>query len=338
MAERSPNESIAKMLQEISDYYSLELTVLKREKIEGKKLNDSRFSASDKALSDAKIKKGVYSSAAAKIRDYPKRLKRIAPGIIPGIGKSISTDINEFLEDGECKRLKDLQDQYGDIKDSIALFTKIDGIGPKRALDYTLKGYRTVEDIPEEETTKEIRLGIAHYEDSHISIPRAEIIEIEKKVGESFADLGCKFKIAGSYRRKEATSGDVDILVSKCDMEEVVEALDWLIGDIISQGEVTLRAYTKEKGYRVDIKIVPRKSFPFALMHYTGSFKFNQLMRQRAIEYGYRLNEYGLFPRDEKEPKSVKLKKESEIFDFLDVVYLPPSKRLKTITEITYTN
>ena len=38
--------------------------------------------------------------------------------------------------------------------------------------------------------------------------------------------------------------------------------------------------------------------FPFALAYFTGSKEHNIVMRQRAIQRGLRLNEYGLFKSD----------------------------------------
>src|SRR6266699_737866 len=70
--------------------------------------------------------------------------------------------------------------------------------------------------------------------------------------------------------------------------------------------------------------------FPFALAYFPGSKQHNIVMRQRAIERGLRLNEYGLF-KSKEETRDAKLrvscKTEEEIFQKLDLAYIPPELR-----------
>ena len=49
--------------------------------------------------------------------------------------------------------------------------------------------------------------------------------------------------------------------------------------------------------HRMDIKIVDSDAYPFSLLYFTGSQRFNILLRQRAKELGYILNEYGLWDK-----------------------------------------
>ena len=63
--------------------------------------------------------------------------------------------------------------------------------------------------------------------------------------------------------------------------------------------------------------MVSDAEFPFALAYFTGSKEHNIVMRQRAIQRGLRLNEYGLFKSKEetRDPKLlVPCKTEEEIF------------------------
>jgi DNA polymerase (family 10) len=65
-------------------------------------------------------------------------------------------------------------------------------------------------------------------------------------------------------------------------------------------------------------------------MYFTGSKEHNIVMRQRAIERGLRLNEYGLF-RSKVETRDPKLRvlarTEEDIFRELDLHYVPPEMR-----------
>jgi DNA polymerase (family 10) len=49
---------------------------------------------------------------------------------------------------------------------------------------------------------------------------------------------------------------------------------------------------------QVDLKIVPEDSWGAALMYFTGSKEHNVKLRQKALDIGLTLNEYGLFPED----------------------------------------
>jgi len=65
-------------------------------------------------------------------------------------------------------------------------------------------------------------------------------------------------------------------------------------------------------------------------MYFTGSKEHNIVMRQRAIERGLRLNEYGLFRSkvETRDPKLlVQCKTEEEIFEKLDLHFVPPEMR-----------
>jgi DNA polymerase (family 10) len=85
-----------------------------------------------------------------------------------------------------------------------------------------------------------------------------------------------------------------------------------------------------EGGIQCDLRVVSDREFPFALAYFTGSKEHNIVMRQRAINRGLRLNEYGLFKSKEetRDPKLlVPCKDEAEIFEELDLPYVEPELR-----------
>ena len=83
-------------------------------------------------------------------------------------------------------------------------------------------------------------------------------------------------------------------------------------------------------GIQCDLRVVSDREFPFALAYFTGSKEHNIVMRQRAIQRGLRLNEYGLF-RSKTETRDPKLlvpcRDEAEIFAKLDLPFMPPELR-----------
>src|SRR5208282_3179950 len=83
-------------------------------------------------------------------------------------------------------------------------------------------------------------------------------------------------------------------------------------------------------GLQADLRVVSDAEFPFALAYFTGSKEHNIVMRQRAIERGLRLNEYGLFKSgvETRDPSlRVLCRTEEEIFQQLGLAFVPPELR-----------
>lgn len=74
---------------------------------------------------------------------------------------------------------------------------------------------------------------------------------------------------------------------------------------------------------QVDIRFLPKESYGAALLYFTGSKDFNVMMRKKAIEMGYLLNEYALF----KDGEYYKGESEEGIFEALGMKYVEPEKR-----------
>ena len=136
---------------------------------------------------------------------------------------------------------------------------------------------------------------------------------------------------AGSLRRSKEIIGDVDLLASSKKPAQVIEffASQPGIVKVQAKGE-TKASVILEGGIQCDLRVVSDAEFPFALAYFTGSKEHNIVMRQRAIQRGLRLNEYGLFQSQEetRDPKLlVPCKTEEEIFAKLDLPYVEPEIR-----------
>ena len=145
----------------------------------------------------------------------------------------------------------------------------------------------------------------------------------------------------GSLRRRMETVGDLDFLVATTEPAPVVE---WFVTrpevkEITARGE--LKASVRlESGLQADLRLVPPEQFVFALHHLTGSKDHNVQMRQRALERGLSMSEWGLFPAEEKHgstaeakkqgasgPKSLPAKTEADLFKALGLAFIPPELR-----------
>lgn len=80
---------------------------------------------------------------------------------------------------------------------------------------------------------------------------------------------------------------------------------------------------------RIDITLYPVASFSTGLLYFTGSGEFNRQMRGIALDKGYKLNEYGLYPFGITgvEGSSVPIRSEKDVFDVLGIPYRKPSER-----------
>ena len=136
---------------------------------------------------------------------------------------------------------------------------------------------------------------------------------------------------AGSLRRFKEICGDIDLLASSKNAAAVIEFFVTQPGivKILAKGE-TKASVILEGGIQCDLRVVSDAEFPFALAYFTGSKEHNIVMRQRAIQRGLRLNEYGLF-KSKEETRDAKLlvacKTEEEIFSKLDLAFVPPELR-----------
>ena len=153
--------------------------------------------------------------------------------------------------------------------------------------------------------------------------------------------------IVGSYRRGAETSGDVDVLLRvpsawtslMCAsyLHKFVGALETAgymeyvlaLGEKKCMGIARLPAHGKDyKARRVDFLITPEHEYACALLYFTGSDMFNVAFRQHALQKGYTLNEHVLASMGDAPPPPP-FKTEEDIFRFLSLQYVEPSKRVE---------
>jgi DNA polymerase (family 10) len=76
-------------------------------------------------------------------------------------------------------------------------------------------------------------------------------------------------------------------------------------------------------GLQVDLRVVEPAAYGAALLYFTGSKAHNVELRQRAIDRGYKLNEYGLF----KGERRVAGATEQDVYAKLDLPWIAPELR-----------
>lgn len=263
-----------------------------------------------------------------------------ARAALPGVGKSSAEVIDEYLEKGEVTRLKELEKNLTDARKVIDLFRSYYGIGPVTAIKFYNIGWRTLEDLWYKAPLNEAqKIGILWRFHLELPIPRSEMDLIATAIHRILDPYAITWEIAGSYRRQEPQSGDIDLLIqsrSDLNMAGIMHLLQPILAATLAAGETKymgiLRLSNEFNGHRLDIRLIPPPTWPFALMYFTGSQRFNILMRQRAIEFKLKLNEYGLFNSAN---QSLPATSEADIFALLHIAYLDPSQRTRDLQHLT---
>ncbi len=284
----------------------------------------------------------AYHNAAESIMLYQKPITDIAQlKGQPGIGKTIMEKFNEYITTG---KLKTLERAKGD---PLYLFPKIYAIGPKKAKQLISAGVSTLKELrdrQDELLNKNQKLGLKYFEDIEKRIPRAEINEYNDILADVFSKLkhkGSRFEIVGSYRRGNTDSGDIDIIVTnaqddKSIFDKFIKALQerGIIVEILTKGKTKSMVMGKLPGQtprRLDFMYASPSEYAFAILYFTGSKALNVVMRQRALDLGYSMNEHGLYKMEGKK-KGAKLDilfpTEEAIFEFLGLEYKKPTERI----------
>ena len=280
-----------------------------------------------------------YGKSIEKITKYNKPIYSLDD--ISHLFKSDSSTmkhLSEYFDTGKVSILQDLEN------DPITIFTKIYGVGPKKAVELKKQGITTLEQLKErkeELLTTAQQYGLEHYEDIQKRIPRKEIDiynKIFKLVLDKVTTGNTEYKIVGSYNRGQETSGDIDVIITDNNMDVFIKFIKELeengvLVAILSRGKkksLTIGKIGEQPARRLDFMWSPPKEYAFATLYFTGSMEFNVNMRQRAVDLGYTMNEHALYYYNNKvKGKKVdgKFEKEEDIFKFLGMVYKPPTER-----------
>ncbi|KAJ8061037.1 hypothetical protein OCU04_010114 [Sclerotinia nivalis] len=144
------------------------------------------------------------------IRTYDEAIQ------LPRIGQRIAKKIEEIVLTGRLLRLENAEAEPDDK--ILKLFMGIYGVNFKLASKWISQGHRTFADLERNiKLSPSQQIGIDHYEDLQLRIPRAEIEELGKYIMETTQSLDpdIEITIGGSYRRGAKSSGDIDIIISK---------------------------------------------------------------------------------------------------------------------------
>jgi DNA polymerase (family 10) len=253
----------------------------------------------------------AYRRAARVIEGLPQSVKSLLSAgrdlsELPGIGKDLAGKIAEIVQTGHFALLDSLKRK---LPGQLGEIAALPGLGPKRVklihdklkvstLDelrrvvkagrlHGLRGFGPIIEkklsaaLEKPATEKRFKLSVAE-------------AEAEALVG--FLRDGGRVVVAGSYRRRRDTVGDLDVVVTAEDGAAVGNKLVSYenVADVLAHGP-TRTTVVLRSGLQVDVRAVPEKSYGAALLYFTGSQAHNIRLRAIAAHRGWKLNEYGLF-------------------------------------------
>jgi len=285
----------------------------------------------------------AYRNAARTIDNLPQSAADMVEegrdlSELSGIGKDLAGKIAEIVETGELEQLEELKSRTpADLGEMMT----IAGLGPKRVQTLHQElGINSLEDLKEaaeqekirevegfgEKTEQKILKGI---EELSGQKKRFLLKEVEEIV-HSLIDYLEKVKgikevvIAGSYRRRQETVGDLDILATSKKGSKVMEAfVDYEdVAEVVSQGK-TRSTIILDSGLQVDLRVLAQVSFGAALHYFTGSKSHNIAVRKLGLDRDLKINEYGVF----KGKKRIAGKTEEEVYAKVDLPYIEPELR-----------
>ena len=360
------NHDIVKLLEEIIEYYGIprknQAGQLIRDPQDVHRVKTFKNTASiiqslDYIIYDQRQLEGIYGigvKTLAIIREYlsrsfeiqhyldtsPDRANEIFSYYL-GLGWLDEGRIEKYRKNGKINaipnRLIELKQQAGDAIITLRLFKSIFGIGSVAAIKFYNAGARSISDLTRFKLTTAQQIGVYYYNDLQERIPRPEMDLFRQFFSDTLDQHNVKWEIAGSYRRGEVTSGDIDLLVEQSpgvtidSIVQLFSTFGFILGSL-AQGRVKYMGVVKGlKARRMDIRLFSKETWPYALMYNTGSYQFNILCRQRAISLGIRLNEYSLTDTCGIHYPALS---ERDIFNHLGLKYLAPEERLESLTTL----
>ncbi len=292
----------------------------------------------------------AYRNAVRTLRGLTRPLRRMVEEgedltELPGIGKDMSAHIRELLETGGLALLDEIAET---VPRELAILTRLDGVGPKKAKRlWEELGVVTVDDLEREASAGRVAELSGFGEKSASKILRA-IQDHRKHQGRFLRQVAVQYlepllehlggekrfhrlEVAGSYRRGRETVGDIDLLAQvEGDGREAMERFISFSGvERVEMAGGTRGSVVLRSGLPVDLRIVPRETFGAALHYFTGSKEHNVEIRKRAQERGLRVSEYGVFQVDDEgeEGERVGGATEEEVFQAVDLPWIPPVLR-----------
>lgn len=286
----------------------------------------------------------TYYNAARAIENLSEDLsKLISEGRLvelPGFGVALVKKAEEWSQTGGIEYLENLKNT---VPPGLLELLQVPGLGVKKINQiYQTLGVSNLEMLEEAcnqnklmalpgfgaKTQAKIGAGIQFIKEHRGEFLWSEVWPEAVRFREEISAISgvLKVEIAGSLRRIKEVVKDLDLVVAAEHPEIVIAELIKLpsVAQVMasrdSKSLVLLRS-----GFQADLRVVHPREYPHTLQYFSGSKEHNSALRQYAKRKGFQVNENGLFKDDD--PTPIYCKSESEIFQRLDLEYIPPELR-----------
>lgn len=267
---------------------------------------------------------------------------KLAEGVelprLPGIGEDLGAKLREIAATGTCTALEKLRKSF---PEGITELLRLPGLGPRRvqalygslkigslaALERAARDGK-LRELPGfgEKTEQKIAAAVA----ARLSKERRFKLAVAAQYAEPYAQYlrgspgAREVVIAGSYRRRKETVGDLDFLVAAT---QVGKAMDRFVAypevkETLASGP-TRASVRLASGLQADLRVVPPESFGAALHYFTGSKAHNIAIRTLAQAEGLKVNEYGVF----RGAKRIAGETEASVYAALGLPWIAPELR-----------
>ncbi len=264
---------------------------------------------------------------------------------IPGVGKAIAAKVAELATTGSSKFLEELRGQF---PPAILELFSISGLGAKKIkalheqlqvssiteLQAACESGRVAQLPGFGETTQAKICAAIQNRAKHIG--SFQLGAVASEAEQLRSDLAAhsdalQVSMAGSFRRRKEIVRDLDFIVASPASEAITAFFceHELVESIIARGP-TKTSVRLRSGIQADLRVVSNAEYPFALNYFTGSKEHNIVMRNRALDRGWTLNEYrlGAAPNPKKTTsKPPKVKEEADLYRALGFDFIPPELR-----------
>ena len=255
-----------------------------------------------------------------------------------GIGKDLAGRIREIASTGDCAVRRDLLTEF---PATLLDVLRLQGVGPKTvAVLYKELRIKSLDDLAAAAKAGRIR-GVKGMGGKKEQLILQAIEERQRFAGRhllsratEMADAlvaylkehapAAEIATVGSVRRGTETSGDLDILASGADTTLADAFTRFPMVERVLANGGTKASVLLRGGFQADLRIVTPDQRGAALQYFTGSKAHNIALRDRALERGLKLNEYGLFDTND---KAIAGAKEQDIYKALGLAYIEPELR-----------
>ena len=288
----------------------------------------------------------AYRNAARTVADHPDPLSELVKEEtfdltdLPGIGGSIAKEITALLETGTLPQRQQL---VATIPPGLLDLLRIPGLGPKRVkLFHDELKVNSVADLKRAleagkiaklggfgpKLLEKIREGVAGAAAG--SGQRRMVLHEAEQYARALVEYLTAgggidaIEVAGSFRRRKETIGDLDIVVSGANAPDLISRFGKFgeVTHVASQGD-TRSTVRLSSGLQVDLRVIEPACFGAALQYFTGSQAHNIELRKIAQAKKLKLNEYGLY----RGSKCIGGRTEEEVYAALGLDWIPPELR-----------